>query len=174
MSVYDPERLIKISTDSIPGLIAYWDKDLICRYANSSYKNWFGKAPEQIIGTSILNLLGPELFAINEPYIRAVLAGEHIQFERNIGMSDGQVSHSLAHYVPDIVDGEIVGFVAHVTDVTALKKTQNALRNTQDFLERTGRLAGVGGWEWNLISGELIVRRRMLWNKAGLKLSEIL
>ena len=156
MSVYDPERLIKISTDSIPGLIAYWDRDLICHYANKPYKDWFGKTPEQLIGKSLHELLGPDLFAINAPYIRAVLAGENIQFERKMLLANGQTANFLAHYIPDIIDGNVIGFMAYVTDVTALKKTQDALRNTQDFLERTGRLAGVGGWELDLISGDLI------------------
>lgn len=37
------ERFIKTVTDGLPGMMAYWDKDLICRFANRPYKNLFSK-----------------------------------------------------------------------------------------------------------------------------------
>ncbi len=45
-------------------------------------------------------------------------------------------------------------FGTHI-DITASKQREQALEKSESFLDRTGRTAGVGGWELNLESGEL-------------------
>ena len=40
-------------------------------------------------------------------------------------------------------------------DVTLRKTAEASLRASEDFLKRTGRVAGIGGWEWNLRTGQL-------------------
>jgi len=115
--------------DRVPSMLAYWDRNLICRFANRAYERWFGVDPESLIGTSIRDLLGPELFALNEPYIAGVLRGEEQTFERVVPGPGGVKRNSLAHYQPDIVDGDVVGFFVQVTETTKLKEAQTeALR----------------------------------------------
>ena len=43
--------------------------------------------------------------------------------------------------------GAIVGMRGTAQDISTQKQSEQALRKTQAFLERTGALAGVGGWE---------------------------
>lgn len=136
--------------DHVPSMLAYWGKDLRCRFANKAYKVWFGLTPEQIIGIRMEDLLGPKLFALNEAYIQGALAGQPQQFERIVPGPDGVQRHSLASYLPDIVDGEVQGFLVQVTEVTKLKETEAALRASEAFLDQTGRMASVGGWEVDL------------------------
>lgn len=113
--------------DRVPTMLAYWDRNLTCRFANRAYETWFGVSPEQLLGTSVKDLLGPKIFALNEPYMRKALAGERQVFERIIPGPDGLERHSLAEYIPDLVDGEVRGFLVQVTNVTELKQTQAAL-----------------------------------------------
>lgn len=141
--------------DQVPSMLAYWDKDLRCRFANKAYKVWFGLTPEQLIGIRMQDLLGPKLFALNEPYIRAALAGQEQQFERIVPGPDGVQRHSLASYLPDVVHGEVQGFLVQVTEVTKLKEAEAALRASEAFLDRTGQLANVGGWEVDLRTNAL-------------------
>lgn len=128
----DPMRLL---VDHVPSMLAYWDRDLLCRFANRAYERWFGVSPEALLGTSIRDLLGPQLFALNEPYIRGALGGEEQVFERIVPGPDGVERHSLAHYIPDVVDGEVRGFMVLVTEVTQLKQTQAALKREQALRE---------------------------------------
>jgi len=111
----------------VPSILAYWDDELRCRFANRAYEKWFGVSPDQLIGTSMRDLLGPKLFAMNEPHMRAALAGEHQIFERIVPGPGGVERHSLAEYIPDIVDGCVRGFLVQVTEVTQLRQTQAAL-----------------------------------------------
>ncbi len=121
--------------DGLPSMLAYWDRDLRCRYANRAYERWFGVSPENLIGRSLRDLLGPELFALNEPYVRAALDGRTQRFERVVPGPEGQARQSLAHYVPDIQDGQVVGFAVEVTEVTPLKRTEADLRRLVTELE---------------------------------------
>ena len=107
--------------DHASSMLAYWDCDLRCRYANSAYKQWFGKSGAELLGTLLPDLLGPALFSLNKPYILGALAGHPQQFERNITGPDGVVRRSLARYHPDVDDGVVMGFVAEVSDVGVLK-----------------------------------------------------
>ncbi len=124
----DDDSLPRRILDGSPSMAAYWDRDLRCRFANRAYEVWFGRDPRALIGCRIQDLLGPELFAKNEPYIRAALRGEPQRFERVVVGPDGVARHSLAIYTPDRVGGEVVGFVAQVTEVTPLKQTEGLLK----------------------------------------------
>lgn len=127
------EYLLRV-VEQVPSMLAYWDKDLICRYANRAYQRWFGKDPAALLGTSIRDLLGPELFALNEPYILGALRGEEQTFERVVPGPGGARRHSLATYVPDIVGGAVVGFLVQVTEVTKLKEAEAALLRQSEIL----------------------------------------
>ena len=69
------ERFIKTVTDGLPGMIAYWDKDLICRFANKPYQKVFAKTPNSAVGSTMIELLGQSLAALNQPHIDRVLQG---------------------------------------------------------------------------------------------------
>ena len=131
-------RFIKAMADSLPGMVAYWGKDLRCRFANFAYLEWFGKAPEAVVGYTIMDLMGASLYALNEPYIRAVLAGIPQKFERTMTKADGSIGYTLAHYIPDIdAHGAIEGFIVMVSDVTALKEAEAGLQLAASVYQNT-------------------------------------
>lgn len=118
--------------DALPGMVAYWDRDLLCRYANTAYLEWFGKDPKALIGRSIVSLLGEALFTANEPYIRGALRGEKQKFERRLHKPDGTIGYTLAHYIPDIDEhGTVNGFFVLVVDISEIKKTEEELSESQ-------------------------------------------
>lgn len=129
----DASYHMRFCVDHVPSMLAYWDREMTCRFANRAYEIWFGADPDRLLGTKLIDLLGPDLFARNEPHIRAALAGERQVFERIVPGPDGVQRHSLAEYIPDMVDGAVRGFVVQVTEVTQLNKTQAALRREQDL-----------------------------------------
>ena len=152
--------------DNASSMLAYWDRDLRCCYANRVYKQWFGKSACELIGTTLPDLLGPALFSLNKPYILAALAGHPQQFERNITGPDGVVRQSLARYHPDVVDGQVVGFIAEVSDVGLLKKLETSLKQEialkrrivdelkrkDAALEAAQQLGQIGSWHWEIES----------------------
>jgi diguanylate cyclase (GGDEF)-like protein/PAS domain S-box-containing protein len=137
----ESQRFIKGITDALPGMVAYWDKDLRCRFANQAYGEWLGRQPEELMGISLLDLLGEAAFDLTETDARATLTGRELQFERELTQADGSLAYTWTRYLPDVSGGEVRGFFVKVSDVTALKSTQLALEEAQ-------RLGQTGSWTW--------------------------
>lgn len=115
--------------NQISAMVAYWDTDQRCVFSNDAYRQWFGKTPEQMVGMTMQELLGP-LYQKNLPYIRGALAGELQVFERRILLPNGEPRDSVATYTPDVRHGVVQGFSVHVADVTRLRQREAALAMT--------------------------------------------
>ena len=124
---------------ALPAAVGYWDADLRNRVANRAYVEFLGLTPEEIHGRHVSAVLGPELYALNRPYIERALAGELQSFDRTIIDPSGELRHTQASYIPDVVEGEVRGFVVLVTDITAPRVAEQAQAvaeaKFQDLLE---------------------------------------
>ncbi|KAF0233980.1 MAG: Diguanylate cyclase with PAS/PAC [Desulfovibrionaceae bacterium] len=143
----DSERFFRMITDNIPGMVAYWDQDLRCKYANKAYQEWFGRSMVEMRGIGLLDLLGEALFHRNEPHILAALKGEQQLFERTYTKVDDSERATIARYIPDVEGGEVKGFFVLVTDVTELKTIQRELESRVkelNILAATDSLTGIG------------------------------
>lgn len=121
------EGMLRLVTNNLPAMIGYWDSELRNRFANADYRRWFGKEPQEIQGRRIDELLGPELYEQNRPYIEGALAGQRQDFDRSIRGPDGTVRHSQASYIPDLHAGRVEGFFVLVTDVSERVRSEQAL-----------------------------------------------
>ena len=131
----DVSVLLVELVEQLDAMVAYWDGDQRCRYANGAYKQWFGRDWQELTGISLRELLGP-LYAMNLQYIEAAYRGEKQVFERAIPTPDGTgVRHSLSTYFPRVVDGTVQGIFVHVADVEPLKRLQIELRAARDLAE---------------------------------------
>ncbi|HEX5357161.1 MAG TPA: response regulator [Aquabacterium sp.] len=123
-SLAEQERFIRTVTDSMPGMIAYWDANLSCRFANAAHLTWFGQQPQDMLGKHLRDVLGPDLWAMEEARIRKVLMGQRQDAVQTLTKADGGQGHVLASFIPDVVNGEVRGFNVVVSDVTALRQAE--------------------------------------------------
>ncbi len=131
-------QFIRSIIEDIPNMVGYWGRDLRCRYANNAYREWFGKSPDEIVGITFRDLAGERLFALNEPHIHRVLAGEPQRFERTLNKANGDVGHIIEHYIPNFdADGTAKGFVTQSSEVTILKETEAKLELAACVFENT-------------------------------------
>ncbi len=122
-------RLLRNITDAVPGLVAYWRRDLSCRFASRSFEEWYGRSREDMLRLSVPDVLGPEAYERTRPYLEGVLAGQVQTFERSIRRPDGRLGQMLVHYVPDTdARGEVRGIFAVASDVSSLKTAQRELQ----------------------------------------------
>lgn len=132
------ERFLRTIADAMPSMIAYWDKHLVCQFANQPYLQWFGKAPEKMVGSSMIAVLGEKLFELNLPYIQGALSGVAQEFERDITKPDGKIGHVLANYLPDKdAQGNTNGFFALVTNISRLREADAAIRLAASVFQAT-------------------------------------
>jgi diguanylate cyclase (GGDEF)-like protein/PAS domain S-box-containing protein len=132
------EQLIRTIVNSTPNMMGYWDRDLRCRYANNAFSEWFSMPPEDVIGIRFQDLVSEQLYALNEPHLRAVLAGEPQRFERTLNKVDGSVGHIIGNYIPDFEDdGRVRGFSIQASEITVLKEVEAKLKLAACVFENT-------------------------------------
>jgi len=127
-------NVVELVANSITAMLGYWDKNLICRYANNAYCEWFGKTKEEIIDKMNLKDLLGKMYEKHIPFITGALDGKIQTFEREINSPNKGLRHSITNYFPDIVNGEVKGFVVHIADITTLKLAEKELLHSKELL----------------------------------------
>jgi PAS domain S-box-containing protein len=141
-AVEEREIFIRAITDNLPGMVSYWDQGLRCRFANWAYREWFGRSPESMLGITMRELLGEEVFEHSRPHLEAALKGSPRLYERTLTKADGATGHAIVHLIPDHRGDEVVGLFVLVTDVTPVKEVELRLRETNAELSAAlGRAA---------------------------------
>ena len=134
--------------------LARSDGELV--YVNPAYARHFGLSPAEMFGTNLFDHVEP---ADREPVratIAAVLASGVPQTGENRMVTHGAAPRWVAwtNSVQRSSNGErLLHSVGR--DVTERKAAEDALVANQAILERTGRVAAVGGWELDLLTREL-------------------
>jgi PAS domain S-box-containing protein len=82
----------------------------------------FGRTREEIVGKSIVEIMGKEAFETIRPYVEKVLSGQRVEYETEIPYQGVGSRFMHVVYVPDRNgQGEIVGWLATISDITELK-----------------------------------------------------
>jgi len=136
--------------DALPALVGYWDSDLLNRMASGPYLEFFGRSPGETRGSHIKDLLGAELYAKNLPFIEGALEGERQLFDREIATPAGEVRYTQTSYIPDVLDGEVRGFFALITDITERRRIEEEVERSRARLAEAERVARLGSWEWDI------------------------
>ena len=122
------ERLLQSILDGIPGLIGYWTRDLRNRFANKAYMDWCGADPEDIRDRHIEEVIGVDLYQKNKGFIEAALNGHPQRFERAIPVhrNASNTHHCEVHYLPDVADGVVAGFLVIIFNISQIKQAELA------------------------------------------------
>jgi PAS domain S-box-containing protein len=130
-AVSEREVSLQAVNDLLPACIAYIDREQRFRSVNRTYVQWFGLVPDQIIGSTIRDLLGEEAYESRRKYILRALTGEPTRSEGTLRLSDGRVLETETVYIPDVHQGEVRGFASMMRDVTEVRATQTAIRESE-------------------------------------------
>ncbi len=150
------EELLRSITDATPALIAYLDSSFRYRFANLQYAIWFGRPQEQLIGLHMREVLGNEAFARLEPHVVRALAGEDVHFEAEVPYRDAGTRFVKVAYHPDRAeDGAVRGVYVLVIDISDIKRTEDALRQTESRLLMAMEAGQMGAWEWDVVTGKV-------------------
>ena len=159
LDLANSERRLRTITDNLPATIVRMDTQLICSYANEQMRRLYGIDPSQLVGMSHRAFRGEEEWAHIAPHVEAALRGEVRRFEVP-ALVNGRQEWVQQSIIPDVdANGRIVGYLSVAFDITERKLQEEALRKSELFLDRTGTMAGVGGWEVDLASGAVVWSR---------------
>lgn len=111
------ESLLETILDSLPGMVAYFDRQLTYRYNNRLYEVRTGRRKADLIGVPLRDILGEEGFKQLLPHVERALAGETVKLRRDARHPDGSGGPVVVHYIPDrSAGGEVLGVVVFVLD----------------------------------------------------------
>ncbi len=133
------EHDVRTILNNMPSMIGYWDADLRNRFANQAYVEWFGMNPERLRGLHVSELLGPELYERNRPFLERALQGEPQLFERTIVDTQGHARHTMISYHPDRDEatGVVRGIFAQATDISERKRMEDELFDEKERVRLT-------------------------------------
>ena len=163
------EDRFRLISEGSPLGIFQADAAGFCVYSNPRWREIYGLSRAQSLGESWREVIHPEdragfLLGMK----RAIHGGEVFAMEYRLLRQDQQVVH--VHATARAASwGEPAerGFIGTVEDITARKQSEERLRATNSFLDRAERIAGVGGWEVDLI------RRSVKWTAQNRRIYEL-
>lgn len=123
-------------------------------YANPAFGRMFGVAAEEARGRSLLDWIIPaDRELLREKLREALTVTTPIAVESRVAGPGPERWLSWRLQARMTEGQQLIQAVGR--DVTARKNAEAALRVSEDFLQRTNRVAGVGGWELHLGTGQL-------------------
>ncbi len=138
------EQELRLITDALPALISYVDTNQRYRFVNRTYEMWFNCSRDEILGKSVLELLGETAYHIAEPTIQRAQAGQISTYEAEIPYPTGK-RYISATMIPDFDDNaQVRGHYGLVTDISeqrnaALRERKQA--EEASILEERNRMA---------------------------------
>ena len=131
------DSFLRSITDRIPSHLAYYDKDLICRFANSAHASRYGKLASEMIGTHLSQVVSEEQLPDILPHVADALSGRSQTFEVEREEPDGSRSAYEIHYIPDFQHGSVEGIFIELHDISERKRTEEfVLGANRDLEER--------------------------------------
>jgi diguanylate cyclase (GGDEF)-like protein/PAS domain S-box-containing protein len=145
--------LVEFSEDPIIGLTL----DGVVTDWNPAAERLYGYSEAEMLGRSIAALVPPELRGRTGNLLEQVRAGEVVrQLDTRRMAKDGRridVSISMAP-IRDPA-GAIVGAAAFTRDISTRIAADERLRRSEAQLAEAQRLASLGSWEWDVVSGDV-------------------
>ena len=131
------ERIVSATADGV----SLVDQNYVYQVVNQTYLTWHNKRHDEIIGHSVSDVLGAEVFepSIKE-HLTECLAGQTIYYHYWLESASCKPRFLSATYSPYLeIDGTIAGVVISLRDLTDLKQAEEALRQAKEAAEAANR-----------------------------------
>lgn len=143
------ERRFRTLAESSPLGVFETDSKGQCTYVNERWQEIFGLSLPQSLGDGWSQTLHPDdRDEVTTAWQRATTLGSEFEMAFRVRRPDGQQRYVRSRARPQhLREGATEGFVGALVDVTERHEAEQRLRASEAFLDRTGRIARVGGWE---------------------------
>jgi PAS domain S-box-containing protein len=154
-----------------PDWVSLVDRNYVYRIVNQTYLDWLQKPRDEIVGHSVGELVGEEIFQSHiKPLLDRCLAGEVVRCDLPIKhpTSGETVLASVTHTPYRELNGAISGVVVNIRDISDRRRAEadlvqlnqelelrvaertKALRQSNTSLEEVQAIAKLGSWELNI------------------------
>ncbi len=152
--------------DALPVLVAQLEPDEQCSFLNRTFAEWFGLDPNRAPGRPFRELVGGDLYERLGPHLRRALTGCAIELEETIAGEPAR--HVLLRLTPRMGSGnEVAGLYIAAADITSLRKSQEALVESNRLKNLALEGAALGVWAWD------IGRNTIEWDARNYRIFEV-
>jgi two-component system, cell cycle sensor histidine kinase and response regulator CckA len=127
------EAQLRLVTDSSAVMLAQCSRDLRYRFVNRACAEFLGRTPDEIVGKPIVEILGEEAYKRIRPYVEMVLQGRPVEFETEVPYERIGRRFMRVAYTPEKdAKGNVLGWVAAISDITEHKRAEAAVRQNEE------------------------------------------
>ena len=164
----DYQNRLSLIVDSSQDAIIGKNLDGIITHWNKGAEEIYGYSAEEIIGLPITTLAPPERADEIPEILKKIRSGRRVEYFESVRITKDGRKLNMSISVSPIYDaeGNIVGASTIARNITAQKKTEDQLRQSQK-MEAVGRLAGGVAHDFNNLLGIVSACTELLRNRVG-------
>jgi diguanylate cyclase (GGDEF)-like protein/PAS domain S-box-containing protein len=151
------EAHLRSVINNVPALIAYVDTNERYVYVNTQYRECFAPQRQDIHGCSVLEILGPDRYAVARPLIAQALRGHAQSYD---WQPFPDVWQQINYQPTYDAQNNVTGYYVLGTDISERQRAESALRESEQSLARVLEGANQGYWDWNLQTNSFQVSAR--------------
>ncbi len=122
---------LAIVAGGVPTLIAHMDLNQRYRYVNANYAAWVGRPEHEIVGATVREIIGEEIYLTTVGCIEQVMNGQFAFMERKAGIQ-GEERIQHMSFIPRIDEkGAVTSYFALINDITDIKQVESALQASE-------------------------------------------
>lgn len=121
------EEQLKLITNNLPVLIAYFDTNHIFQFNNKAYEDWFGKPIHKIQGQHLREIFDSDIYQIMCQLCQKAMAGKQVIQDFNLRHWTGRIHNITSTLIPHFANDNVIGFFSLITDITERKKAEQRL-----------------------------------------------
>ena len=127
------ELQLRMVMDNAAVFLVHCDRAHRYKFVNRPYAERFGLEPRDIVGRHVRDIVGPEAYELFRPNMDEALAGRRSGFEREVTYRNLGPRWIHVVYEPEhAADGEVIGMVGMITDLTARKTVERETERARD------------------------------------------
>ena len=154
------------------GLMCMHDLEGTILSVNSSAAHTLGYQPAELLGRNLVELITPELRKFFPAYLERIKKSRNDSGPMNVVTREGEERIWLYRNSVYEEAGEAPYVIGHALDVTELRRAEEALRVSEERLNRAVATTKSCVWEWNIETNEVYFSPS--WIKSlGYRLDEI-
>ena len=136
--------ILRLVTEAMPATVVVVGVDGRYRFANGAFEHYCGLPREQIVGRTVVEILGAEEVARRRPFIERALGGESVTFALDYAGAEGTAWRELTCIPLRLNGGAVDGFVGISTDIARQRREQARLTELSQTDPLTGLLNRAG------------------------------
>jgi len=147
-ALQERNRELQLVVDSVPVMITRLDREERFLFVNRAYSEFMERAPENIIGRKVAQVVTPEAYAQIKPALDSALSGNPVSAGRTQYRSNGERLEIEGRYIPDVdSEGRVIGLIAVHRDVTSERRARESLARSEARFRSLTSLSTDWYWE---------------------------